>query len=107
MRCPYQNSQFPPCTIINHPYKEDVEYCRVCDEWRYISQVGGWGNGMGFPNMVWSIVMIAIAMMLFVALVNEVDKLKQQPKLFNYEVGCNARCSTLDGFGDIAGAIDI
>jgi len=68
MKCPYQNSLVPPCKIDAHPQRENVEYCKVCGEWRYLSDIGN-----DFPSVMWMVVSIAIVVMLMAGL------LKQDP----------------------------
>jgi hypothetical protein len=66
MHCPFKDCQQPPCQIAIHPEKHHIEYCRVCEEWRYLSDVGD-----DFPNMFWAFVAIAISMIVFLTLLNE------------------------------------
>lgn len=66
MKCPYQNSLVPPCKIDSHPQRENVEYCKVCGEWRYLSDIGD-----EFPNVFWLIMTALIVSMLIVGLLRE------------------------------------
>lgn len=66
MKCPYRNSLVPPCKIDSHPQRENVEYCKVCGEWRYISEIGE-----EFPNLFWVIITSFIVGMLIIGLLRE------------------------------------
>ncbi|MDX2239664.1 MAG: hypothetical protein NW224_03170 [Leptolyngbyaceae cyanobacterium bins.302] len=66
MKCPYQNSLVPPCKIESHPQRDNVEYCKVCGEWRYLSDVGG-----EVPNVFWVVVTSLVIGMLMVGLLRE------------------------------------
>lgn len=66
MKCPYQNSLVPPCKIDSHPQRENVEYCKVCGEWRYLSEIGD-----EFPNVFWIIITSFIVGMLIIGLLRE------------------------------------
>ncbi|MGI0488275.1 hypothetical protein ACN4EK_22765 [Pantanalinema rosaneae CENA516] len=69
MNCPFRDCHTPPCQITIHPDRQDVEYCRVCEQWHHISQIG---NEM--PNVFWMIVTIAIAIMLLTGILNTADR---------------------------------
>ncbi|MBF2029971.1 MAG: hypothetical protein IGS48_25000 [Oscillatoriales cyanobacterium C42_A2020_001] len=73
MKCPYSDSLMPRCQITMHPHRQNIEYCRTCGEWRYLSDVGD-----EFPNVFWLIVALSISMMVFVGLVNESDTARRQ-----------------------------
>ncbi|MBM0743845.1 hypothetical protein JOY44_19850 [Phormidium sp. CLA17] len=66
MNCPHQGCAVPPCQIAPHPDRHNIEYCRVCAEWRHISDIGS-----DAPNVFWSIVAVAITLTLFISLTNE------------------------------------
>lgn len=77
MKCPFTNSFMPRCQIETHPQKQNVEYCRVCGEWRYISDVGN-----EFPNIFWMLFAIAIALTIFMGLLKDSEQNQlQQPEL--------------------------
>jgi cytochrome b len=40
MECPYKDSLIPRCDIQAHPWRQHIEYCRVCNEWRDLNNVG-------------------------------------------------------------------
>ncbi len=40
MDCPYKDSLIPRCDVQAHPWRQHIEYCRVCDEWRDLNDVG-------------------------------------------------------------------
>ena len=71
MKCPYQNSLVPPCKIDSHPQRENVEYCKVCGEWRYLSDVGD-----EFPNVFWVIVTTLAVGLVMVGLLKEDEALR-------------------------------
>ncbi|EKQ68293.1 hypothetical protein OsccyDRAFT_2820 [Leptolyngbyaceae cyanobacterium JSC-12] len=73
MKCPYRDSFMPRCQITVHPDRPNVEYCRVCGEWRYLSDVGD-----DFAHTFWTMVAIAIVMMVFVGLINESETPRQR-----------------------------
>lgn len=73
MKCPYQNSLVPPCKIDSHPHRENVEYCKVCGEWRYLSDIGN-----DFPNLTWMVLTIAVVLMLMVGLLREDPLFRQE-----------------------------
>ena len=66
MKCPYSDRLMPRCEIRQHPHREDVEYCRVCGEWRHLSEIGN-----DFPRLVLGLIGSAVLVMVFVALINE------------------------------------
>jgi len=66
MNCPHKDSFMPRCQITTHPDRENIEYCRVCGEWRRISDVGEI-----VPNTFWTITGSVVLMMVFVAIVNQ------------------------------------
>jgi hypothetical protein len=69
MNCPHKGSAVPPCQIVSHPDRSNVEYCRACKEWRYLSDIGG-----DAPNVFWSLVAIAITLTLFISLTNDLHR---------------------------------
>jgi len=69
MKCPHQGCAVPPCQIAPHPDRANVEYCRVCAEWRYFSDIGS-----DAPNVFWSLVAIAITLTLFMSLTNDLER---------------------------------
>jgi hypothetical protein len=72
MKCPYQNSLVPPCKIDSHPQRDNVEYCKVCGEWRYLSDVGD-----EFPNVFWVIVTMLTVGLVMVGLLKEDEALRR------------------------------
>jgi hypothetical protein len=75
MKCPFQSSMVPPCKIEAHPRREDVEYCKVCGEWRHLNEVGDdFGD---FSNVVWFLVSIAIVVMLMAGLMRQDPLLRE------------------------------
>jgi hypothetical protein len=66
MKCPFQSSMVPPCKIESHPDRAGVEYCKVCGEWRYVSEIGN-----DFPNVTWMLVSVAIVVMLMLGLLRQ------------------------------------
>lgn len=66
MNCPYQGCIVPPCQIVPHPNRKDVEYCRVCEKHRNINEIGS-----DVPGVFWSIVAIAITLTLFINLTTD------------------------------------
>ena len=66
MNCPHKDSFMPRCQITTHPDRANVEYCRVCGEWRYLSDIGD-----DTSRTVWAIAGSAVLMMIFVAMVNQ------------------------------------
>lgn len=79
MRCPYSDSFMPRCQIAMHPDKQDVEYCRVCGEWRRISQVGD-----ELPNLFLMAIAIAIILMIFTSLLNESERQRLRESNFSF-----------------------
>jgi len=73
MHCPNRDSFMPRCQIVMHPDRPNVEYCRVCGEWRYLSDVGD-----DFASPFWMMVAIAIVMTVFVGLVNDSETARQR-----------------------------
>lgn len=113
MKCPYSDSFMPRCQIAMHPQRENVEYCRTCGEWRYLSDVGD-----DFANTFWMIVAISICLMVFVGLVNESDTARRQQEQrrrnrdylgqvgTEYQARSLTPCSS-QGFGDVARTIHV
>lgn len=66
MKCPFQSSMVPPCKIESHPDRTGVDYCKVCGEWRYVSEIGN-----DYPNVVWMLVSVAIVVMLMLGLLRQ------------------------------------
>jgi len=60
MNCPYKDSLVPRCDVMAHPHKQDIEYCRVCGEWRDVNTVGS-----EFPNLLWLFFAIAMTWFIF------------------------------------------
>lgn len=69
MNCPYQDSLVPRCTIVTHPDRANIEYCRVCGEWRQIDRIGD-----EFPNLFWLIVGVAIVLVIFSSMLNRAEQ---------------------------------
>ena len=38
--CPYKDKRALPCDYQPHPRKKNIEYCRVCENWRKIDDIG-------------------------------------------------------------------
>lgn len=84
MNCPHQGCAVPPCQIVPHPNRHDIEYCRVCEKSRNINEIGS-----DVPGVFWSIVAIAITLTLFMTLTNDSQRPRyiepgySQPKQIN------------------------
>jgi hypothetical protein len=61
----------PRCEIVPHPNRQNVEYCRVCGEWRHLSDVGN-----ELPGAFGIAVAIAIVLMILMSLLNEFEQQK-------------------------------
>lgn len=68
MNCPYPNSLVPRCTIATHPDRPNIEYCRVCGEWRYLDQIGD-----ELPNVVGLAFGIAIVLLILKSMINSAE----------------------------------
>lgn len=79
MKCPYSDRFMPRCQIVTHPDKQDVEYCRVCGEWRRVSQVGD-----ELPNLFLIAIAIAIIMMILTSLLNESEQRTRRERTLNF-----------------------
>jgi len=70
MNCPYKDSLMPRCTIVTHPDRPNVEYCRVCREWDYIDCIGAEPfSSDAFRSLIWLI--LAVSIMIFVLKASE------------------------------------
>lgn len=70
MNCPDKDRLMPRCTIVAHPDRPNVEYCRVCREWDYIDYIGAEPmSGYSFRNLIWFI--FAVGIMIFVIQASE------------------------------------
>ncbi|GAB4327895.1 MAG: hypothetical protein OHK0047_14010 [Leptolyngbyaceae cyanobacterium] len=77
MNCPYKDSLMPRCTIVTHPDRPNVEYCRVCREWDYIDHIGAAPmSGHSFRSLIWFI--LAIGIMIFVVQASDQPLITQQ-----------------------------
>lgn len=77
MNCPHQKSFMPPCDIIDHPDQCNIEYCRVCGEWRDRNTIGN-----EFPNLFGFALAVMITMMLMTSMMNQRERspLEQLPR---------------------------
>ena len=66
MNCQYQESLVPRCQIVMHPDRDNVEYCRVCGEWRYLDSIGH-----DHANLFWLLLAMAIVGMVMAGLLND------------------------------------
>lgn len=71
MNCPFRDNPMPPCKISPHPDRPHIEYCKVCGEWTDLQYVGN-----DFPNVFWFMVGVAIVLMLFTGLLNDLDSVR-------------------------------
>lgn len=69
VNCPYSDCLVPRCTITIHPDRPNVEYCRVCGEWRYLDHIGD-----EFPNVFWLAFGIAIVLLIFKSLLSGAEQ---------------------------------
>jgi hypothetical protein len=69
MNCKYKTSFMPRCEIVPHPNRPNIEYCRVCEEWRNVNDVGD-----GIPGTFGLLLMIAIALLLVSSVMQDRDK---------------------------------
>jgi hypothetical protein len=61
MDCKYKDSLVPRCEIVTHPDRPNVEYCKICREWDYLDQVGGFS--LDSTNFFW--LLIATGLIVF------------------------------------------
>ncbi len=80
MNCPHQGCAVPPCQIVPHPNRKDIEYCRVCEKSRNINEIGS-----DVPGVFWSLVAIAITLALFISLTNEAQRPRYQQNYYQPE----------------------
>jgi hypothetical protein len=74
MDCPHKNSQSPPCDVAQHPYKQDVYFCKVCQESYSIRDIG---NDQSINSMI---VVAGIILVIFgVAIMSADESLPPAP----------------------------
>jgi hypothetical protein len=78
MHCPHQGCAVPPCQIVPHPNRKDIEYCRVCEKSRNINEIGS-----DVPGVFWSIVAIAVTLTLFINLTNDSQKMRYREQEYS------------------------
>lgn len=69
MKCPYSDSFIPRCEFAIHPKRENIEYCRLCGEWRHLEDIGN-----EFPNVFLFLTAIAIVVMILTSLLNGAEE---------------------------------
>lgn len=45
MNCPYKDKESPPCNVIEHPQKENIFFCKVCQESYDVREIGQESSG--------------------------------------------------------------
>jgi len=60
MNCPHKDSLMPRCDVASHPHKQDIDYCRVCGEWRDVNKVGS-----EFPDLLWLLLALGMTWFIF------------------------------------------
>jgi hypothetical protein len=63
MACPYQDRRIPPCDFQTHPSKQNIEYCRMCGDWRDLNKIGVSKKGKFPGKTVLALMVTAIAML--------------------------------------------
>lgn len=66
MDCKYKTSFIPRCEIVSHPNRPNIEYCRVCEAWRNVNDVGG-----GIPGTLGLLLAVAIGLLLISSMMQE------------------------------------